>query len=339
MSPSTQASLVPLFLLPAAHGKEPYGKRPSPIHLDMEAPPHASPSAAPPVLKLPHDEDEDEDEDEDDYSILPGQVWMEGDSLAPPCQSDLEIVPEIISLANIRATDVFYDLGCGDGRVCIAVAKATGARAKGVEIETNLLERFRTRLARAEALAAAAGAAIGRGAAEIASGSERRAVPPAVGLNTEDDGQEHEQERQLEQKQEQQQQQQQQRQPIPPLRKGQVEIIGRDLLTVGLEDASVIYLYLLPEGIRVLQPRIEAWLEGRIRDEKEEEEEGNEEKEQGTVSRSFNSVSLGGDGRIQKPATRRLVCNMWGLPGRTPTAKRDVGHMANVKLLLYESSS
>ncbi len=61
----------------------------------------------------------------------------------------------------------------------------------------------------------------------------------------------------------------------------------------------MIYLYLLPEGLKALQPRVERWLE--------EEEKGKRR--------------------------RRVVCNTWGLVGREPVEKRDVG---NVRLLLYE---
>lgn len=146
-----------------------------------------------PVPPTLNDQDDD-DEDDDEENALPG-MWMEGDSLgtcvcvsrlspccrtpsftrpnppshtqptaAPPCQSDLDIVPEVVSLAQVTAQDVrayvlicvceramepnrpvvrihtsptfyikqvLFDLGCGDGRVCIEAAKATGARGVG----------------------------------------------------------------------------------------------------------------------------------------------------------------------------------------------------------------
>jgi hypothetical protein len=34
----------------------------------------------------------------------------------------------------------------------------------------------------------------------------------------------------------------------------------------------------------------------------------------------------------------RIVCNTWGLPGRTPAAIKDVGAYNNVRLLLYTHS-
>ena len=44
-----------------------------------------------------------------------GYMWMEGDSLAPPCQTDMEVVEAILDFANLDEKSVLYDLGCGDG--------------------------------------------------------------------------------------------------------------------------------------------------------------------------------------------------------------------------------
>jgi hypothetical protein len=70
-------------------------------------------------------------------------MWMEGDSLAPPCGAEPPIIPHILSLSNLSAEDVFYDLGAGDGRICLAASAAAGCRAVGVEIEPDVCERFR----------------------------------------------------------------------------------------------------------------------------------------------------------------------------------------------------
>ena len=45
--------------------------------------------------------------------------------------SDLAVVNEMLSLAGVRADDVVYDLGCGDGRIVIEAARRFGARAVG----------------------------------------------------------------------------------------------------------------------------------------------------------------------------------------------------------------
>ncbi len=47
-----------------------------------------------------------------------------------------EVVAEMLKLANVSKGDVVYDLGCGDGRIIIAAAKA-GARGVGVDIDPD----------------------------------------------------------------------------------------------------------------------------------------------------------------------------------------------------------
>ncbi len=52
---------------------------------------------------------------------------------APEGITPRELVDVIMEIANVKPGDVFYDLGCGDGRMLIAAAKR-GARAVGIEI-------------------------------------------------------------------------------------------------------------------------------------------------------------------------------------------------------------
>ncbi|RQM11918.1 hypothetical protein DD237_003082 [Peronospora effusa] len=84
--------------------------------------------------------DDESDENEQNSGVF---MWIEGDSLAPPCQSDRDVVSKIVEIARVTPDDVVFDLGCGDGRICIEAAKRFGARARGVEIEEFLIERFR----------------------------------------------------------------------------------------------------------------------------------------------------------------------------------------------------
>ncbi|HSW49295.1 MAG TPA: class I SAM-dependent methyltransferase [Bryobacteraceae bacterium] len=44
-----------------------------------------------------------------------------------------EVVDGMLKLANVRAGDVLYDLGCGDGRTVISAARL-GAKATGIDI-------------------------------------------------------------------------------------------------------------------------------------------------------------------------------------------------------------
>jgi ubiquinone/menaquinone biosynthesis C-methylase UbiE len=49
------------------------------------------------------------------------------------------LIPHILRLARIRKGTVFYDLGCGDGRVAIEAARL-GAHAVCVEIRSDLIK-------------------------------------------------------------------------------------------------------------------------------------------------------------------------------------------------------
>src|SRR5213595_3614403 len=45
-----------------------------------------------------------------------------------------EAVKAMLKLADVKKTDVVYDLGCGDGRIVIAAAKDFGAHGVGIDI-------------------------------------------------------------------------------------------------------------------------------------------------------------------------------------------------------------
>ncbi len=47
---------------------------------------------------------------------------------------------DMLALANVRADDIVYDLGSGDGRIPIYAAQKYGARAVGIEIDPRLVE-------------------------------------------------------------------------------------------------------------------------------------------------------------------------------------------------------
>eukprot|EP00752_Nemacystus_decipiens_P003534 g3260.t1 len=94
----------------------------------------------------PNGQEKEEEEEDEEVSDNPLPAWMEGDSLAPPCQADMDVVRAIIDFAGVTQDDVLYDLGCGDGRICIEAAESRGARACGVEIEEDLADKFRRRV-------------------------------------------------------------------------------------------------------------------------------------------------------------------------------------------------
>ncbi|HTS28551.1 MAG TPA: class I SAM-dependent methyltransferase [Bryobacteraceae bacterium] len=45
-----------------------------------------------------------------------------------------EAVQAMLKLADVKRSDVVYDLGCGDGRIVIAAAKTYGAHGVGIDI-------------------------------------------------------------------------------------------------------------------------------------------------------------------------------------------------------------
>lgn len=53
------------------------------------------------------------------------------------------VVAAMLEIAEIRADDIVYDLGCGDGRIVIAAAQKCGARGVGVDLDTRLLAESR----------------------------------------------------------------------------------------------------------------------------------------------------------------------------------------------------
>ena len=46
-----------------------------------------------------------------------------------------ELVAEMLDRLNLNGDDVFYDLGCGDGRIAIAAVQRCGVRGVGIDID------------------------------------------------------------------------------------------------------------------------------------------------------------------------------------------------------------
>jgi SAM-dependent methyltransferase len=55
--------------------------------------------------------------------------------LAPYVQTPQDVVERMLDLAGVTASDVVYDLGCGDGRTVVTAAKKYGAHGVGVDID------------------------------------------------------------------------------------------------------------------------------------------------------------------------------------------------------------
>ena len=59
------------------------------------------------------------------------------------------VVEGMLEIAQVRASDVVYDLGSGDGRIVITAARKYGARGVGVEIDDRLVQKARENAAAA----------------------------------------------------------------------------------------------------------------------------------------------------------------------------------------------
>jgi len=69
-------------------------------------------------------------------------------SVAPFVQTPLEVAKKMLELSQIRPDETLYDLGCGDGRLIILAAKDVGAKAIGIELRDDLIERAKTEIKR-----------------------------------------------------------------------------------------------------------------------------------------------------------------------------------------------
>jgi len=67
-------------------------------------------------------------------------------SIAPFVQTPVEVAKKMLEISQIKSGEVLYDLGCGDGRLIILAAKDLGAKATGIELREDLIERARTEI-------------------------------------------------------------------------------------------------------------------------------------------------------------------------------------------------
>ena len=64
-------------------------------------------------------------------------------SIAPYVPSPLEVIKQMLTLADLKPGEKLYDLGCGDGRILIMAAQEFGAEAVGVELNLSLVREGR----------------------------------------------------------------------------------------------------------------------------------------------------------------------------------------------------
>ena len=74
------------------------------------------------------------------------QQFGPGDNLAPYIPTPQAVVEKMLEAGHIKPGDVVYDLGAGDGRIVITAAKEYGAKAVGIEIQKDLVDKDRERI-------------------------------------------------------------------------------------------------------------------------------------------------------------------------------------------------
>ena len=78
--------------------------------------------------------------------------WAEERAATPPAlrepdvryePSERDVVQVMLQMGDVKAGDVVYDLGCGDGRIVIAAARQAGARGVCVDIDPQRIAESR----------------------------------------------------------------------------------------------------------------------------------------------------------------------------------------------------
>jgi SAM-dependent methyltransferase len=75
-------------------------------------------------------------------SLVLGQTHQQKHQVdVPYVPTTEEAVKAMLKLADVKKTDIVYDLGCGDGRIVIAAAKEYGARGVGIDINPERIQQ------------------------------------------------------------------------------------------------------------------------------------------------------------------------------------------------------
>lgn len=60
------------------------------------------------------------------------------------------VVDAMLKLADVKESDIVYDLGCGDGRIVITAAKEYGAKSKGIDIDPERIQEAKENATKAK---------------------------------------------------------------------------------------------------------------------------------------------------------------------------------------------
>jgi protein-L-isoaspartate O-methyltransferase len=79
-------------------------------------------------------------------SPAPNDAGKYLEHLVPFVPTPLDVAQKMLEVAKVQPDDVVYDLGSGDGRIVILAAQKFGARAVGVELNSDLYEESSERI-------------------------------------------------------------------------------------------------------------------------------------------------------------------------------------------------
>jgi ribosomal protein L11 methylase PrmA len=86
-----------------------------------------------------------------ELSAIAGQS-EEPASMRPPdvvyVGTPYDLVSKMLQMADVKKTDVVYDLGCGDARMLVLSAQKYGTRGVGYEIDPDMVKASRSNVAR-----------------------------------------------------------------------------------------------------------------------------------------------------------------------------------------------
>lgn len=71
-------------------------------------------------------------------ATLHGKSSRTPDVIYVPTPQD--VVDKMLEMAEVKETDLIYDLGCGDGRIVVTAAKKYGCKAAGFDIDPERVE-------------------------------------------------------------------------------------------------------------------------------------------------------------------------------------------------------
>ena len=74
------------------------------------------------------------------------QKFGAAENLAPYIPTPQFLVDRMLEAGHVKPGDIVYDLGSGDGRIVITAAQKFGAKAVGIEIRGDLVQKARERI-------------------------------------------------------------------------------------------------------------------------------------------------------------------------------------------------